>query len=61
MKNYKNIKDFLESEKSVYSNIYPEDNQHLLPITEQRLNEKFGIYLSEKQINELMEQFEKDL
>jgi hypothetical protein len=61
MINYKNIKDFLESEKSVYSNIYPEDNQHLLPITEQRLNEKFGIYLSEKQINELMEQFEKEL
>jgi ubiquitin C-terminal hydrolase len=61
MKNYKNIKEFLESEKSVYSNIYPEDNQHLLPITLERLIEQFRDNLSQQEIYELMEQFEKEL
>jgi hypothetical protein len=55
------IKKFLEGEKDVYSNSYPEDNQHLLPITEQRLIEKFGNNLSQEQIDELMEQFENEL
>ena len=57
----KKIKDFLEGEKELYSNTYPEDNQHLLPITEQRLIEKFGGNLSQEQIDELMEQFENEL
>jgi hypothetical protein len=57
----KKIKEFLEGEKSVYNNSYPEDNQHLLPITEQRLIEKFGNNLSQEQIDELMGQFESEL
>jgi hypothetical protein len=61
MINDKKIKEFLESEKSVYSNTYPEDNQHLLPITLERFIEKFGDNLSQQEIYELMEQFEKEL
>jgi len=55
------INDFFETEKDIYTNQYEEDFIHLLPITRNRLEEKFGNKLNEIEIDELMEKFEQQL
>jgi hypothetical protein len=55
------INDFFETEKDIYANQYEEDFIHLLPITRNRLEEKFGTELNEIEIDELMEKFEEQL
>jgi hypothetical protein len=55
------INDFFETEKDIYTNQYEEDFIHLLPITRNRLEEKFGNKLNEIEIDELMEKFEEQL
>jgi hypothetical protein len=55
------INDFFNIEKKIYNNQYEEDFIHLLPITRNRLEDKFGKDLNEMQIDELMEKFEEQL
>jgi hypothetical protein len=55
------INDFFETEKDIYTNQYEEDFIHLLPITRNRLEEKFGTELNEIEIDKLMEKFEEQL
>ena len=42
MINNTQINDFFETEKDIYTNQYEEDFIHLLPITRNRLEDKFG-------------------
>lgn len=53
------IKKFLEGEKTTYNNQHKEDYEHLLPITRNRLEEKFGGQLTDDEIDKYMESFEK--
>jgi len=55
------INEFFETEKDIYINQYKEDFIHLLPITRNRLEEKFRTELNEIEIDELMEKFEEQL
>jgi hypothetical protein len=55
------INDFFETEKDIYTNQYEEDIIHLLPITRNRLEDKFGTEFNEMGIDELMEKFEEQL
>jgi hypothetical protein len=55
------IKRFFDTERNSYNTSFKNDNEHLLPITRQRFEEKFSDKLSEIDIERYFEDFENSL